>query len=79
MLNYFRQIHYFSEMFLKTRLLGNFRNIRILQIPKNSLVTTYLMNRLDTILTDKEFLSKLFQLLSCIRQLDYFFGFIVDQ
>jgi hypothetical protein len=60
----------------------NFRNIRVLEIPKNSLVTTYLMNlmnRIDTRLTDQEFLYKLFQLLSYIRQLDYSFGFIVGQ
>ena len=31
----------------------NFRDIRVLQIPKNSLVTTYLMNRLDNRLTDQ--------------------------
>lgn len=60
-------------------MLDNFRNIRVLEIPKNSLVTTYLMNRLDNRLTDQEFIYKLFQLLSYIRQLDYSFGFIVDQ
>jgi hypothetical protein len=37
------------------------------------------MNRLDDRLTDQEFIYKLFQLLSYIRQLDYSFGFIVDQ
>lgn len=57
----------------------NFRNIRVLQIPKNSLVTTYLMNRLDNRLTDQEFLYKLFQLLSYIRQLECSSGFIGDQ
>jgi hypothetical protein len=59
--------------------LENFRNIRFLQIPKNSLVTTYLTNRLVNRLTDQEFIYKLFQLLSYIRQLDYYFSFIVDQ
>lgn len=57
----------------------NFRNIRVLEIPNKSLVITYLMNRLDNRLTDQEFLYKLFQLLSYIRQLDYSFGFIIGQ
>lgn len=57
----------------------NFRNTRILQIPKNSLVTTYLMNRFDNRLTDQEFIYNVFQLLSYIRQLDYSLDFIVDQ
>lgn len=60
-------------------MIENFRNISILEILENSLVTTYLMKRLDTRLTDEEFLYKLFQLLSYIRQIDYSFGFIVDQ
>ena len=34
----------------------NFRNIRVLQISNNSLVTTYLTNRLDNSLTDQEYL-----------------------
>jgi hypothetical protein len=80
--------HYYSYITTKFQiqrscytdwLVENFRNIRVLQIPKNSLVTTYLMNRLDNRLTDQEFIYKLFQLLSYIRQLDYSFGFIVDQ
>jgi hypothetical protein len=37
------------------------------------------MNRLYSRLTDQEFIHKLFQLLSYIRQLDYSFDFIVDQ
>lgn len=57
----------------------NFRNTRILQIPNNSLVTTYLTNRLDNRLTDQEFIYNVFQLLSYIRQLDYSFDFVVDQ
>lgn len=80
--------HYYSYIMTKFEIqrscytdwmVENFRNIRVLQIPNNSLVTTYLMNRLDNRLTDQEFLYKLFQLLSYIRQLDYSFGFIVDQ
>ena len=57
----------------------NFRNTRILQIPKNSLVTTYSINRLDNSITNQEFIYKLFQLLSYIRQLDYSFDFRVDK
>ena len=38
----------------------NFRNIRVLEIPNNLLVTIYLMNRFDNRLTDQEFLYKLF-------------------
>ena len=34
---------------------------------------------IDNRLTDQEFLYKLFQLLSYIRQLDYSFGFIIGQ
>jgi len=60
-------------------ILENFRNIRFLQIPKNSLVTTYLTSRLINKLTDQEFIYKLFQLLSYIRQLDCSFDFLVDQ
>ena len=60
-------------------MLENFRNIQVLQIPENSLVTTYLMNRLYKRLTDQEFIYKLFHLLSYIQQLDYSFDFIVDQ
>lgn len=80
--------HYYSYIMTKFQIqrscytdwmVENFRNIRVLQIPNNSLVTTYLTNRLDKSLTDQEFLYKLFQLLSYIRQLDYSFGFIVDQ
>ena len=37
------------------------------------------MSRLYNRLTDQEFLYKLFQLLSYIRQLEYSFDFIVDQ
>ena len=57
----------------------NFRNIRFLQIPKNSLVTTYLKNKLTNNLADQEFVYKLFQLLSYLRQLDSSLGFLVDQ
>jgi len=57
----------------------NFRNIRFLQIPKNSFVTTYLNNRLSNRVTDQEFVYKLFQLLSFIRQLQYSCAFIGDQ
>ena len=57
----------------------NFRNVRVLQIPKNSLVTTYLINTLYNRLNDQEFIYTLFQLLSYIRQLEYSFDFIVDQ
>lgn len=73
--------HYYSYIITKFEIqrscytdwmLENFRNIRVLQITKNSFVTTYLMNRLDNRLTDPEFLYKLFQLLSYIRQLGYF-------
>ena len=80
--------HYYSYIMTKFEIqrscytdwmLENFRNIRVLQIPNNSLVTTYLINRLDNSLTDQEFIYKLFQLLSYIRQLDYSFDFIVDQ
>ena len=80
--------HYYSYITTKFQiqrscytdwLVENFRNIRVLQIPKNSLVTTYLINRLDNRLTDQEFIYKLFQLLSYIRQLDYSSGFLVDQ
>ena len=35
--------------------------------------------RLENRLTDQEFIYKLFQLLNYIRQLDYFFDFIVNQ
>jgi hypothetical protein len=80
--------HYYSYINIKFEIqrscytdwvVENFRNIRFLQIPKNSLVTTYLTNRLVNRLTDQEFIYKLFQLLSYIRQLDYSFGFLVDQ
>ena len=57
----------------------NFRNIRFLQIPQNSLVTTYINNRLSHQVIDKEFVYKLFQLLSFIRQLPYSCAFIGDQ
>lgn len=57
----------------------NFRNIRFLQIPENSLVTTYLKNKLTNNLADQEFVYKLFQLLSYLRQLDSSLGFLVDQ
>ena len=57
----------------------NFRKIRFLEIPQNSLVTTYLTNRFANTLAEKELLYKLFQLLSYIRQLDYSFDFLVDQ
>jgi len=54
----------------------NFRNVGFLKIPKNSLVTTYLItsfkNRLTNQLENQEFVYKLFQLLSYIRQLDSF-------
>lgn len=88
--------HYYSYIITKFHIqrscytdwmLHNFRNIRVLEIPKNSLVTTYQINTLDlnTRLTDQEFIYdeefiyKLFQLFSYIRQLDYSFAFIVDQ
>jgi hypothetical protein len=47
-----------------------FRIIRFLKIPENSLVTTYLTNKLANRLADQEFVYKLFQLLSYIRQLE---------
>ena len=80
--------HYYSYIMTKFEIqrscytdwmVENFRNIRVLEIPNKSLVITYLMNRLDNRLTDQEFLYKLFQLLSYIRQLDYSFGFIIGQ
>lgn len=80
--------HYYSDIITKFEIqrscytdwmLENFRNIRVLQNTNNSLVTTYLRNRLDYRLIDPEFLYKLFQLLSYIRQLEYSFGFIVNQ
>lgn len=49
----------------------NFRTLRLSQIPQDSFVTTYITNKFDSNLTDQEFLYKLFQLLSYIRQLDY--------
>ena len=80
--------HYYSYITTKFEIqrscytdwvLENFRNIRFLQIPKNSFVTTYLNNRLPNRITDQEFLYKLFQLLSFIRQLEYSSAFIGDQ
>jgi len=80
--------HYYSHMITKLEIhrscytdwvVENFRNIRFLQIPKNSFVTTYLNNRLSNRVTDQEFVYKLFQLLSFIRQLQYSCAFIGDQ
>ena len=45
----------------------------------NSSVTTYFNNRLSHQVIDKEFMYKLFQLLSFIRQLPYSWAFIGDQ
>lgn len=60
-------------------MLENFPNILVLQNTNNSLVITYLRNRLDYRSIDPEFIYKLFQLSSYIRQLEYSSGFIVDQ
>lgn len=57
--------HYYSYIMTKFEIqqscytdwmVENFRNIRVLQISNNSLVTTYLTNRLDNSLTDQEYL-----------------------
>ena len=50
----------------------NFRTIRFLQIPNNSLVTTYINNKIVNRLTHQEFVYKL----SFIRQLPYSCDFI---
>ena len=62
--------------YYKNWIVENFRDIRVLQIPKNSLVTTYIINNK---LNDQEFIYMLFQLLSYIRQIEYSFNFIVNQ
>ena len=59
--------------------LENFRKLRILRMPENVLVSTYLTNKLWNTVEEKELLYKLFQLLSYIRHLEYSFSWIVDQ
>ena len=55
----------------------NFRTIRFLQIPNNSLVATYINNKIG--ITHQEFVFKLFQLLSFIRKLPYSYNLIGQQ
>lgn len=62
---------------------NNFRSIRFLQIPKNSMVstylTTYLKNRVTARVENQEFVYKIFQLLSYIREIDSFSASLIDQ
>ena len=62
---------------------NNFRSIRFLQIPKNSMVSTYLTTSLKDRVTDKvenqEFVYKILQLLSYIREIDSFSDYLIDQ
>lgn len=80
--------HYYSYITTKFEIqrscytdwvVDNFRNVRYLQIPNNSFVTTYLINLPSNLLTEQEFVYKLFQLLTFIRQLEYSCAFIGDQ
>ena len=62
---------------------NNFRSIRFLQIPTNSMVSTYLTNslknRVKGRVENKEFVYKIFQLLSYIREVDSVSEYLVDQ
>jgi hypothetical protein len=62
---------------------NNFRTIRFLQIPKNLLVSNYLTtslkNKVANRVENQEFVYKIFQLLSYIREVDSFSDYLVDQ